>query len=76
MKSFAASLILSLGVAAWVVTFLILAIALVLTITGWQSLDGPIIWERVLIISMCPGFMGALLTITGYQMLRQSNGSG
>ncbi len=61
LKTLLAGILLSLGLALYGVALLILAIALLLTIVGWESLDGPIIWGRVIGVVTVPAMVGFLL---------------
>jgi hypothetical protein len=61
LKTLFAAILLCFGLALWGVAILIVAIALILTISGWESLDGPIIWGRVIGIVILPAMIGFLL---------------
>ena len=54
------------GIASCAVVTLILAVAVLLT-TGFEW-DGPILWDRVLGLIMCPAIVGTSLVPIGYSM--------
>jgi hypothetical protein len=67
VQTFVGVLLLVAGVASCGVVTLILAFTLFLSITGFEW-DGPILWDRVLGLVMCPSAIGILLVAIGYSI--------
>jgi hypothetical protein len=61
------------GVVSAAIGILILALALYLTIIGWEWQDGPIIWSRVAGIVSCPLTLGALLIALAIALIRANS---
>lgn len=60
MKTLFAIILMSFGITFLALGILVFTIALWLTIIGFESMDGPIIWERIFVIACGPVLLGCV----------------
>lgn len=59
--------LLCIGAVIWAAILFLVAVAALLTIADWEWV-GPILWDRVLGLLLCPIVIGTLLSVVGYSI--------
>ena len=66
----AIALLLLSGLASLAISISILAVAVLLATSGFEW-DGPILWDRVMVVTLSPALLGVLLLVSGFALKRE-----